>query len=322
MTNIPVKKRYIEIDALKGFAIFLVILGHCVITGPINLHENVYCKALVDFVTTVHVPLFFIVSGFCFSYKNGYKDFIIKKVSRILVPYIVFNVVYILLVQLLPQFINGQTTLKRAIYGTLLFGDNTCWFLYAMFIIFLVYPLIYKYLLKSRAMIVITTAVLLVLAIIRPKIAIFNLYDCIYYLFFFHIGVLLKMSKINFFDIKLNIKHILVFVVSSIVWVVLSFAPFRLWVLIPAALVGSIVCFYLTRFNFFNKFFAPFGEFSLQLYLLNGYTLVVSRTIICRITDLPSVIVLFNLAIDFFLSYIIIKYVCKKIPVVNTLMGM
>ena len=33
-------KKLDYIDALKGIAIFLVVLGHSIIVFPINLHEN------------------------------------------------------------------------------------------------------------------------------------------------------------------------------------------------------------------------------------------------------------------------------------------
>ena len=84
------KKRFIEIDSLKGFAMFFVILGHAIILFPINLHQNPYCLWLFTFVSSVHVPLFFAVSGFCFSYK-GFKNYISKKAKRILLPYFVFS---------------------------------------------------------------------------------------------------------------------------------------------------------------------------------------------------------------------------------------
>ena len=65
------KKHYVEIDVLKGIAIAMVILGHAVIRYPINLHEVAWTKAIYDWVETMHMPLFFMVSGFCYSYKGN-----------------------------------------------------------------------------------------------------------------------------------------------------------------------------------------------------------------------------------------------------------
>lgn len=318
----PARRRYVEIDALKGFAIFLVVLGHSVIIGPINLHANVYCKALVDFVTSVHVPLFFIVSGFCFSYKGDYKSFLSKKISRILIPYVVFNLLSIIPKQLFPQLINGNEGLLDSVVGVFLYGNQVAWFLYTLFFLFLLYPLIYRFLLKTRVSTAITTAAIASLAVVRPPIQLFSIDNVTYYLLFFHLGVLLKMSRVNVFDIQMTKKHVALFIAALVLWVGLVFSPFSSHVLMLSALVGSVACFYFTRLRVFNNLFARFGEYSMQLYLLNGYTLVVSRTIICRLTSMPVIIILFNLLIDFFVSYFIIKYVCRRIPVVNRVMGM
>lgn len=67
-------KRYEEADILKGIAIFFVLLGHAIIYYPINLHEVYWCKFLFEFVSSVHLSLFFLVSGFLYrpiSNKGG-----------------------------------------------------------------------------------------------------------------------------------------------------------------------------------------------------------------------------------------------------------
>ena len=66
------KKYYEDIDILKGIAIILVIIGHAVILFPINLHEITWCNNIFKFVSISHMPLFFLISGFCYSYANDY----------------------------------------------------------------------------------------------------------------------------------------------------------------------------------------------------------------------------------------------------------
>jgi hypothetical protein len=60
----------------------------------------------------------------------------------------------------------------------------------------------------------------------------------------------------------------------------------------------------------------------LQLYLLNGFLLVISRTIICRIVLDPLIIISFNMLVDFGLSYLVIKYICNRFAIIRILMGM
>lgn len=64
------KERIEEIDWLRGFATFLVILGHSIIVYPINLHEIPWCNVLYEFISSFHMPLFFVISGFCCQKVN------------------------------------------------------------------------------------------------------------------------------------------------------------------------------------------------------------------------------------------------------------
>lgn len=80
MMAISKKKRYLEIDSLKGFAIFLVILGHGIIVFPINLHELYFwCLILYNFIYSFHMPLFFFYLVFVFHIGMIIKTLLRKK---------------------------------------------------------------------------------------------------------------------------------------------------------------------------------------------------------------------------------------------------
>ena len=79
------KKHYPEVDSLRGLAIALVLLGHSVIKYPVDLNQILWCDALHYAVSSVHLPLFFAVAGFCYSFR-GYKDLLRRKTPRLLVP--------------------------------------------------------------------------------------------------------------------------------------------------------------------------------------------------------------------------------------------
>ena len=70
--------------------------------------------------------------------------------------------------------------------------------------------------------------------------------------------------------------------------------------------------------------FQRFGRYSLQIYLFNGFLLVISRTVIVSVLEVsnPFIIIAFNMLVDFFLSYIVIKYICERIKPAKILMGM
>ena len=75
------KLHYYQIDALKGIAIFLVLLGHSIIYFPINLHVIPWCQWIFAMLSSFHMPLFFAISGFCYHYRegNGYFSGYLKK---------------------------------------------------------------------------------------------------------------------------------------------------------------------------------------------------------------------------------------------------
>lgn len=77
------------IDILKGFNIFLVVLGHIIAT---NCH-------LFKIIYSFHVPLFFIISGYLFNfekYENNFLTFLKNRFLRLLLPYFTMLLLFIL----------------------------------------------------------------------------------------------------------------------------------------------------------------------------------------------------------------------------------
>ena len=70
------------IDEAKGIGIVLVMLGHC------YLHWK-FCFWFYAF----HMPLFFILSGYTFSGKGKFADYLKKKIRTLLVPYMFFVII-------------------------------------------------------------------------------------------------------------------------------------------------------------------------------------------------------------------------------------
>ena len=88
MTN-----RLVYIDVLKGFAIFLVVVGHvlqyCVKDSDVSY--------LYKAITTFHMPLFAFLSGLMFSAKYDLKEMarkLVKQSQKLLVPFFSFGMIY------------------------------------------------------------------------------------------------------------------------------------------------------------------------------------------------------------------------------------
>lgn len=64
------------IDIAKGIAIICVFLGHTISTPSL----------ISRFIYYFHMPLFFLLSGFCFSNRRNLKDFTLNKLKTVVLP--------------------------------------------------------------------------------------------------------------------------------------------------------------------------------------------------------------------------------------------
>lgn len=327
------KKHYPEIDSLKGWAIFLVLLGHSIILFPINLHEIPWCATSFAIIGCTHMPLFFLVSGMCYSYKSDYKGYIVKKFKRLMIPYFIFDMLETFVVAAAQGYVNHSGgSILGGIKAMFLYGGSY-WFLYTLFVIFLIYPVIDKVMNKNKYLRIAFFAVFLALNILHPEIKLFEIGPALKYLFWFSIGVYLRrnypLEKVLRTDKPKRYIYLKTAIVA-VLWIGI-FCAFKtktdLMLSIKDFFVtsaGIVLSFLLIRTEWFNKLFARFGKYSLQLYLLNCFTLGASRTFICSILGVssPLIIIAFNMLIDYFLAYLVIKYICEKIKPVKFAMGM
>ena len=75
-----------KFDNLKGLAIFCVVLGHMAF-----LTKYASIDFIHHFVLIIHLPIFFFVAGY---FTKIDENLIFKSVKRILIPYILFSIVY------------------------------------------------------------------------------------------------------------------------------------------------------------------------------------------------------------------------------------
>ena len=85
------------VDAVKGLAIYLVILGHSIQYA--TTRDYYYAKnSIFQIIYSFHMPLFMMMSGYLFAYsisKYSIKDGIIAKIKGILIPCIVWGASHI-----------------------------------------------------------------------------------------------------------------------------------------------------------------------------------------------------------------------------------
>lgn len=78
------------LDIAKGFGIIFVILGHCILGHNSSLHSVLY---------SFHMPLFFFISGICFSGKYSFVSLAVKRFRQMILPTIWFSLISVLVVE-------------------------------------------------------------------------------------------------------------------------------------------------------------------------------------------------------------------------------
>lgn len=76
-------ERDAAIDVARGIALLLMVIGHLGIK-----------KWPIQYIYAFHMPLFFMLSGMTIRKTSHFKDYFIKRIRRLLIPYILFAAIY------------------------------------------------------------------------------------------------------------------------------------------------------------------------------------------------------------------------------------
>lgn len=123
-------KRLTYFDLAKGFGILFVVLGHI----------EYISEELRGFISSFHMPLFFIISGMLMAYKydteKSFSSFTQKTSKGLLIPYMWFSIIYVFIdiYNLIIHAINGRTFVENIISSLTFYGVSVLWFLPALFI--------------------------------------------------------------------------------------------------------------------------------------------------------------------------------------------
>lgn len=77
-----------SVSIAKGIGIILMVIGHSGCPSHLN-----------SFIYQFHMPLFFFISGYCFKDKhlNNFKDFAIKRIKGIYIPFVKYSLLFLFL---------------------------------------------------------------------------------------------------------------------------------------------------------------------------------------------------------------------------------
>lgn len=139
---------------LKIIGLLLVIVGHSthVYTGGwiyTSIVTSFLFKIITGYIYSFHMPLFVFISGYLYSYGrlelgkyNHNWNFVKSKAKRVLVPYLMMGIFYVIPIRILLNDYPEQSIWNLIAMGILLSKNaGHLWFLLMLFNLFLVFRL-------------------------------------------------------------------------------------------------------------------------------------------------------------------------------------
>lgn len=184
------KKRVDWVDVAKGLGLISVVLGHLKI------------PYLATWIYTFHMPLFFFLSGFVFSgEKYNFKEYFIKKVKSLIVPYFCLGLI-IFLVWCGIYAVQSKEPIEYLIMLWNFIKQEhfwTVWFLTCLFLVEIIYFLINRFLNKFKGLSSLISLTLCIMAFVWYRLGggglPWNLDVALVAQLFFHLGYIFKKNQ-------------------------------------------------------------------------------------------------------------------------------
>lgn len=185
------KSRVIEIDYLKGVFILLMVLFH------IQYIEELY-PTLRQAVYTFHMSAFLVISGYLANVNKSPAEFG-KSISRLIVPYVLFEILYVSLLYALRG--EGMTHVIQTdgVYGFSMLMSHVLtrpsgpyWYLHTLIVCMVAYYLVSRCSRLSRfSRVVVLGVALYLICSLKIGVAWANVW-------YFLIGVVLSVNGVSF----------------------------------------------------------------------------------------------------------------------------
>jgi Fucose 4-O-acetylase and related acetyltransferases len=326
------KKYYKDMDIARGIGIFLVVLGHSFPDDKFN--NNPLYAYIYKFIYSFHMPLFFIVSGF-FAYKiynilnlSQYKKFIEDKFKRLMIPYFAISLIAIPIKLYMNRYAARPIDLNGLIVDVLLYpaGNGTIyhtgtpiqyfWFIYTLFFIFAVMPLLNKIPIK---VVLIITAILNVIPL--NKMPLFYAWGVIHYLIYIYLGIYFNRIYEEYEKFKYK-KLLVVIALIALVLINLESVSVQFYYMysLTTALIGSVLFVnisYLITNNKLGEIFKYIGNYSYDIYLFSWFFQTGTRVILFQMLRLDYTFVTIMMLIAGMLPILLSELVLKKVRILD-----
>ena len=329
------------LDALRGFAMLLVVFVHVEIFGFFEFSHTTFLGKLFS---AIHLPTFFFISGFCMYRPNAVYgvSHLYKDILRLILPACIVGIIYTYLVihQDILYFLSN--TMKAGY-----------WFTISLFEILLIYRIVYC-ISKNRDRVFVALLVLIAVFLyliklplkVIPQAELIGNYLCLHqtcnYFLYFVIGILCSKYKellSRFLSNKLVPSFVLIvfgaisyLMFSNFSLVELSGVTGKIIETLGETLVGmsGVLLLYMLFFhnksifnndNLFGKSLIIIGNNTLAIYLLHYFLLPNLPMVGDFFKNYPNI--LCELILGLILSYIVIVIclVIMKLVRISPVMG-
>ena len=304
---------------IRGISIIAVIMIHVMYQTFSNYdYLNIFIRAIINFA----VPAFIFMAGY-FSKNEPAKVFYKKKLKRLLIPLIVWDVIYTI-VMLISKDMSFISVIKKLIISS---AGYHLYYIYVLIQLFIITPILYKYIkIKNKFLkflpLLITPIYCLVLEVLQLRFNIaIPLYN--YWIFgwftYYYLGILIKNVNLN--EKKINsILVLLIFtLIISILYRMYIFKTFSNYSLATSQILSinvfyslfiCIILFSISQKKLYIKkdsIIVKTGDYSFGIYLSHVLVLMIVKKILSFFT-LPYIL---NICLVFLLTYTI-TYLINK----------
>lgn len=322
------KKYFKDMNIARGIGIFLVILGHSFPDALFN--DNKFYEYVYNFIYSFHMPFFFFISGFFalsiinISNVKNYIKFIYEKFQRLMIPYLCVSMIAIPIKLLLNKYaarpIKLSTFLVNLAFFPLDIPIQYFWFIYVLFIIFLLSPVLIK--IPKEYLIMISVILNLIPS---QYLKVFYLGGVLHYFLFFYFGFLFRQYYEHYDSLsnKLVISSLLM-----IVLVILNYYNINNKMLYPfysllKSIIGIAAFICLSTFLQGKHKIAclldELGKYSYDIFLFSWFFQVAARIVFYQVLKINYDYSIIIMIICGFCPIILSKYILRKIHVFDKL---
>lgn len=311
------------IDACKGFAIFLVVVGH-VADGYIrsNIFEN-YNNGIIlihSIIYSFHMALFFLISGYTFKIAYLKEERIKKnKIKTQLINIFIIFTIFTILQWVVKYMFKNVVNTEFTVHDLLLMYIKPMapyWYLWDLFIFYIIGVLIYKYKDNQRLIIGILFLSTIICSVIFWTTSVFwSIFKFLLFLLCFIMGIFWDKIKKDNFKLIISILGICSYNIANIICNN-EIINHILYVINTLSIVYIIIYIFSKIPKLGNsKILNYLGQHSLEIYVLHCFFTAFNRTIFIKLG-------INNFYINFILNCIVstlipilCSIICKKLKI-------